>query len=106
ESMNIDSSLAVKSYNILSGINSYQVGFQSLFNKQAQNYYWDFGDGITSTEANPIHTFEKAGRYNVSLKIKSVNACESFITNTRNIDVLDNTCKTSIGIANLSGNSV
>lgn len=106
ESTNVDSSLVVKSYNILSGINSYQVAFQSLFNKQAQNYYWDFGDGITSTEANPVHVFEKAGQYNVSLKIKSVNDCESFIANTQNIDVSNNTFKTSIGVANLSGNSV
>ena len=29
---------------------------------------WDFGDGNTSTLQNPIHTFEEAGEYNVTLE--------------------------------------
>ena len=28
---------------------------------------WDFGDGATSTEQHPVHTYTKAGTYNVSL---------------------------------------
>jgi cytochrome c len=30
-------------------------------------FAWDFGDGETSTEANPTHTFDEAGTYNVRL---------------------------------------
>ena len=30
-------------------------------------FAWDFGDGQTSTEANPAHTFTAAGTYNVRL---------------------------------------
>ena len=30
-------------------------------------FSWDFGDGATSTEANPTHTFNTAGTYNVRL---------------------------------------
>jgi serine protease len=30
---------------------------------------WDFGDGETSTERNPVHTYQEAGRYTVSLSI-------------------------------------
>jgi len=38
----------------------------------SDRYEWDFGDpgsgvGNTSNEGNPIHTFRKSGRYNVSL---------------------------------------
>ncbi len=32
-------------------------------------YLWDFGDGSTSTEANPIHTFTDAGSYDVLLTV-------------------------------------
>jgi len=30
-------------------------------------YLWDFGDGTTSTEANPTHTYNEAGCYEVAL---------------------------------------
>lgn len=32
-------------------------------------YLWDFGDGFTSTEANPSHVFSKPGIYPVSLEV-------------------------------------
>lgn len=38
-------------------------------------YNWNFGDGSTSTEANPIHTYNDYGTYNVCLKIKDSNGC-------------------------------
>ncbi len=33
------------------------------------SYLWDFGDGTTSEEANPIHSYTSANTYNISLKI-------------------------------------
>lgn len=33
---------------------------------------WDFGDGTTSTEANPTHKYVQSGKYNVSLTIDGV----------------------------------
>jgi len=35
----------------------------------AQSYEWSFGDGTTSTEANPIHVFEEIGTYDIQLTI-------------------------------------
>lgn len=35
----------------------------------AFDYAWNFGDGTTSTDPAPTHTFEEAGRYNVSLTV-------------------------------------
>lgn len=32
-------------------------------------YFWDFGDGGTSTKVKPIHTFEEPGEYTVELEI-------------------------------------
>ncbi|PXY22039.1 ThuA domain-containing protein [Prauserella flavalba] len=32
-------------------------------------YAWDFGDGATSAEANPVHTYTTKGQYNVQLTV-------------------------------------
>lgn len=42
----------------------------ALFVNQSQNatsYWWDFGDGNTSTQANPWHQYTQAGTYTVKL---------------------------------------
>jgi len=36
--------------------------------KNAESYEWNFGDGTTSNEATPQHTFKSSGKYVVSLK--------------------------------------
>ena len=36
---------------------------------------WDFGDGTTSTEANPTHKYAQSGKYKVSLTIDGVGTC-------------------------------
>lgn len=41
-------------------------------------WIWDFGDGTTSTETNPIHTYEADGQYVVTLTTLGEN-CESTI---------------------------
>lgn len=33
----------------------------------AEQYYWDFGDGTHSVEANPLHIYENTGDYEVTL---------------------------------------
>jgi len=33
------------------------------------SYQWDFGDGATSTEANPSHSYRNDGTYTVTLKV-------------------------------------
>ncbi len=32
-------------------------------------YKWDFGDGNTSTEPNPVHTYTKVGEYTATLTV-------------------------------------
>lgn len=36
---------------------------------QPLTYLWDFGDGTTSTEANPSHTYTERGSYTVELQV-------------------------------------
>lgn len=35
---------------------------------EAETYLWDFGDGNTSTEANPTHEYKSSGNYLIQLK--------------------------------------
>jgi len=39
----------------------------------ATSYNWNFGDGNTSTEASPVHTYQNGGEYEVTLT--ATNAC-------------------------------
>ena len=43
-------------------------------------WFWDFGDGQSSTLQNPSHTYEASGTYNVTLTVTSNNGCENSIT--------------------------
>jgi len=40
---------------------------------KASAYYWDFGDGSTSTEANPAHRYSTSGNYVVTLQATAKN---------------------------------
>jgi len=44
----------------------------------ATGYEWDFGDGQTSTETNPSHTFASNGTYTVQLIATYLNCSDSF----------------------------
>ena len=45
----------------------------------ASSYFWDFGDGTTSTDINPSHTYATSGTWTVTL-ISSNAACSDTIT--------------------------
>ena len=46
-------------------------------NATIDEYFWEFGDGETSTDANPTHLYEFPGLYIVSLTIVSADGCTS-----------------------------
>jgi gliding motility-associated-like protein len=43
--------------------------------RNATEYLWDFGDGVTSTEAEPQHKYTKEGTFTVSLIARNGNGC-------------------------------
>jgi PKD repeat protein len=52
------------------------VMFEPVISGLANQYYWEFGDGNSSTIRNPIHTYANAGSYSVKLKvILELDAC-------------------------------
>jgi len=42
------------------------------------SWTWEFGDGNTSTEQNPIHTYDEPGTYDVQLEVCNENGCDTF----------------------------
>ena len=48
--------------------NSFELNFEPNISN-ADNYFWDFGDGKNSNNISPVHIFEEVGIYNVCLTI-------------------------------------
>ncbi len=44
------------------------------------SYFWDFGDGTTSTEPRPVHQYTEEGVYDVMLTITSAEGCKRTLT--------------------------
>ncbi|HSH20077.1 MAG TPA: PKD domain-containing protein, partial [Draconibacterium sp.] len=45
------------------------------YSERAENYFWDFGDSITSVEFEPVHPYTELGSYNAFLYAESVFGC-------------------------------
>ncbi len=43
--------------------------------ENATEYFWDFGDGTTSTEENPMHVYQEEGTYLVTLSAVNGEGC-------------------------------
>ena len=54
-------------------------------------WFWDFGDGNTSTLQNPAHTYLTAGTYTVTLTATDVNGCVGYSTQTITVLTLPTT---------------
>jgi len=58
--------------------NYQEISFTNL-SDSATDYSWDFGDGVTSTEKNPSHTYTEDGLYTVTLSASDkLNVSDSF----------------------------
>ena len=58
---------------------AYTYAFQAIPDGTGPyTYLWDFGDGQTSTQANPVHSYQNAGTYKVSLVVTYSNCIDSF----------------------------
>ncbi len=53
----------------------------------AASSLWIFSDGTTSTEANPVKTFQASGDYDVTLVVTSANGCKDTLTKAGYIKV-------------------
>ena len=54
-----------------------KVTFTNI-SKNAQSYIWAFGDGKTSKEKNPVHTYAKSGTYTVLLTATNITKTSTY----------------------------
>lgn len=63
-----------------------EVAFIDLSTGDPSTWLWNFGDGFTSTESDPVHTFLTNGTYNVCLTVANVAGsdthCEDVVIDT------------------------
>jgi gliding motility-associated-like protein len=64
--------------------------YDAVFNNTSvggADYYWDFGDGTTSTAINPTHTYTVPNTYTIKLKAVDSNTCNKVDSTTFTIIV-------------------
>lgn len=80
-------------------------------------YEWNFGDGTTSTDANPSHTYAQNGNYTIELIVTSVNGCSMSSTQSvqvqgvslseellQNVKIYPNPTSTILNVVNIPNN--
>ncbi|RYE21899.1 MAG: PKD domain-containing protein [Sphingobacteriales bacterium] len=58
-------------------IPEYTFTFRDVSTGTPTNWSWDFGDGTTSLQQNPLHKYTDTGNYNVKLTILNREGCQS-----------------------------
>ncbi len=71
-----------------SGCAPYNAVFNNI-STGGQQFYWDFGDGVTSTELSPAHVYSVAGTYIIKLRAVDSGACNTIDTTSLTIIVSD-----------------
>lgn len=68
------------------------IPYDAVFNNTSlagQTFFWDFGDGTTSTSASPTHTYSVPGIYTIVLIAFNANTCNLTDTTRFTIQVFD-----------------
>ena len=61
--------------------NPMKIHFHDLSQFQPGTWYWEFGDGETSTEPSPFHLYTEGGEYEVTLSIMGADStCNESVT--------------------------
>lgn len=59
-----------------------RISFTDLSTNIAQSWLWDFGDGSTSTDQNPVHTYTASGTYTVTLIVTNTIGSDTLSRNS------------------------
>ncbi|MEP7168603.1 MAG: PKD domain-containing protein [Bacteroidota bacterium] len=62
------------------------VNTEDSTNVSGSALLWNFGDGNTSTDANPIHIYATAGTYTITFEETNLNGCKAVATSTVDVN--------------------
>jgi gliding motility-associated-like protein len=79
-----------------SGCAPLSVNFNYTATKAGTSFFWDFGDGSTSTAEFPVHTFNNPGEYRVKFVIRNPNNCNPIDSAFTIIKVADREAPTAL----------
>ena len=84
----VDTELPTADFTAAQDVMDFRVYQFSSLSTESTQFNWDFGDGGTSTEENPVYTFEGGeGTYTVTLSTNDANGETASIT--RDIEVIE-----------------
>jgi len=69
------------------GVSPMTVTFHNFSIGYGGKYLWDFGDGSTSSEVNPTHTYQTEGKFSVRLTMTSVKGGQGLTEKSNYIEV-------------------
>jgi PKD repeat protein len=96
----------------LNGSSPLTVHFQNFTNIIANKFFWDFGDGSTSLQKNPTHTYLNEGTFDVKLRIvtnlgaQGIVIKKEYITISNDIPNLFVYATPSVGYSVLTANKI
>jgi YVTN family beta-propeller protein len=67
--------------NLNSGQTPLPVQFTDQSTGEITSWHWDFGDGTTSADHNPVHTYTTPGNFDVSLTVSGPGGANTKVTN-------------------------
>ncbi len=79
------------SLNTAQGCAGFEVFFRDRTNADTSlvSWLWDFGDGNSSTDTDPVHIYTTAGTYDVSLTVIDARGCTHSISKPNVIEILE-----------------
>jgi gliding motility-associated-like protein len=85
----------IADFDFTPAVNSCNAPLDIIFNNKSVesgtvNYVWNFGDGQTSTDRDPHHTYTANGSYTVTLSAVNTSGCRDTVRK-KNLIVLGNT---------------
>lgn len=84
--MDFEYPLLVADFSYVTDPCGYEVAFTHRSNAYENTFYfWEFGDGATSTDPSPVHVFEMAGEFEVKLTLTDTSSCNLSNSSTQTV---------------------